>query len=77
MTHTDQMRAVEERVFALRLTMTDVLRIAKVANSTWSRAKSRGYIRARTLGRVEDAVAWYEQQNGPANGTDAPVPGGA
>ena len=66
MTITDQMKAVEDRVFALRLTMTDALQIAKVANSTWSRAKSRGYIRARTLGRVEEAVAWLEEKNRPA-----------
>ena len=62
MSHADQMKAVEDRVFALRLTMTDVLRIARVANSTWSRAKSRGFIRAKTLGRVEEAVDRYERQ---------------
>lgn len=62
MTASDQMKAVEDRVFALRLTMTDALKIAKVANSTWSRAKSRGYIRARTLGRVEEAVDFLERQ---------------
>lgn len=61
MTHTDQMKVVEDRVFALRLTMSDALRIAGVANSTWSRAKSRGYIRATTLGRVEEAVASLER----------------
>lgn len=66
MTHQEQMKAVEDRVFALRLTMTDALQIAKVANSTWSRAKARGYIRARTLGRVEDAVAYLERQAKPA-----------
>jgi hypothetical protein len=62
MKHSEQMKAVEDRVFALRLTMTDALQVAKVAHSTWSRAKSRGYIRARTLGRVEDAVAYLEKQ---------------
>lgn len=61
MNHSDQMKAVEDRVFALRLTMTDVLRIAGVANSTWSRAKGRGYIRAKTLKRVEDAVTSHER----------------
>ncbi len=55
------MKAVEDRVFNLRLTMTDVLKIAGVANSTWSRAKGRGYIRATTLKRVEDAVAQHEK----------------
>jgi hypothetical protein len=62
MEHSEQMKAVESRVFALRLTMTDALQVAKVAHSTWSRAKSRGYIRARTLGRVEDAVAFLEKR---------------
>lgn len=62
MKHSEQMKVVEDRVFALRLTMTDALQVAKVANSTWSRAKSRGYIRARTLGRVEEAVAFLERQ---------------
>jgi hypothetical protein len=62
MEHSEQMKAVEQRVFALRLTMTDALQVAKVAHSTWSRAKSRGYIRARTLGRVEEAVAFLEKQ---------------
>lgn len=66
MNHADQMKAVEDRVFALRLTMTDALKIAKVAHSTWSRAKARGYIRARTLGRVEDAVSYLERQAKPA-----------
>ena len=60
------MKAVEDRVFALRLTMSDALRIANVANSTWSRGKARGYIRARTLGRVEEAVAYLERQSKPA-----------
>lgn len=66
MTAAEQMKKVEDRVFALRLTMTDALKIAKVANSTWSRAKARGYIRARTLGRVEEAVAYLERQAKPA-----------
>lgn len=69
MEHSEQMKAVEARVFALRLTMTDALQVAKVAHSTWSRAKSRGYIRARTLGRVEEAVAYLEKQ------AAAPQPG--
>lgn len=63
MTHSDQMQAVEGRVFRLRLTMTDALQVARVANSTWSRAKARGYIRAKTLGRVEEAVKWLETQH--------------
>lgn len=53
MTHLEQMLKVEERAHALRLTMSDVLRFAGVAHSTWSRAKARGYIRASTIGRVE------------------------
>lgn len=61
MNHADEMKAVEDRVFALRLTMTDALKIAGVADSTWSRAKARGYIRAKTLGRVEEAVASLER----------------
>ncbi len=71
MNHSDQMKAVEERVYALRLTMTDALQIAKVANSTWSRAKGRGYIRARTLGRVEEAVTYLERHHAaPATGSN-------
>lgn len=61
-TPAEQIKAVEDRTFAARLTMKDVLRIARVAESTWSRAKSRGTIRAKTLGRVEDALDWYEKQ---------------
>lgn len=57
------MQAVQDRAFAARLTMKDVLRIAGIAESTWSRAKSRGTIRAKTLGRVEEALDWYEKQN--------------
>lgn len=57
------MKSVEDRAFAARLTMKDVLRIARVAESTWSRAKSRGTIRAKTLGRVEEALDWYEKQS--------------
>lgn len=62
MTPSEQISAVEKRAFDARLTMQDVLRIAKVAPSTWSRAKSRGTIRAKTLAKVEDALAWYERQ---------------
>jgi hypothetical protein len=61
MTPSEEMQAVEKRVFAVRLTMTDVLKLAGVANSTWSRAKSRGYIRPRTLRRVEEAVEQHER----------------
>ncbi|APZ81800.1 hypothetical protein vBEliSR6L_35 [Erythrobacter phage vB_EliS_R6L] len=67
-TPAEQMKAVEDRVFAARLTMKDVLRIANVAESTWSRAKSRGTIRAKTLGRVEDAIGWYEKNSRQAAG---------
>lgn len=61
MTHSAQMQAVEDRAFALRLSTTDALKLAKVAPSTWSRAKQRGYIRASTLRRIEDALASYER----------------
>lgn len=73
MTHADQIKAVEDRTFAARLTMQDVLRIAAVAPSTWSRAKSRGTIRAKTLKRVEDALAWYEQKQREAGQPDAQI----
>ena len=62
MNHLDQMKAVETRAFNARINMGDLLRIAKVAHSTWSRAKKRQFIRARTLEKVEGAIAWYEQQ---------------
>lgn len=62
MTPAEQMKAVEDRAYAARLTMGEVLRIAKVAHSTWSRAKVRGYIRPKTIKRVEDALDWYEGQ---------------
>ncbi|MEJ7831281.1 MAG: hypothetical protein WKF79_00060 [Nocardioides sp.] len=51
--------------------MGDLLRIARVAHSTWSRAKARGYIRARTIKRVEEAMDWYEGQPGAADPRDA------
>lgn len=70
MTPAEQIKAVEDRAFKNRLTMSDVLRIARVAPSTWSRAKSRGTIRAKTLRRVEDALDWYEKQ-GNADGQPA------
>jgi hypothetical protein len=56
MTHADQMQAVEDRAFSLRLSTTDALRLAKVAPSTWSRAKKRGFIRASTIRKVEEAL---------------------
>lgn len=62
MSHLEEMKAVEARVFALRLNMVDALKIARVAPSTWSRAKKREFIRARTLGRVEEAVSFLERQ---------------
>lgn len=61
MTHADQMKKVEDRAFAARLNITDALRLAKVAPSTWSRAKRRGYIRASTIRRVEEALDGYER----------------
>lgn len=40
--------------------MGHVLRMAGVAHSTWSRAKARGYVRATTMRRVEEALELYE-----------------
>lgn len=71
MTQTEQMEAVERRAHTARITMGDLLRIARVAHSTWSRAKARGYIRARTIKRVEEAMDWYEGQPGAADPRDA------
>jgi hypothetical protein len=62
MTQSEQMQAVEKRAHDARLTMGDLLKMAGVAHSTWSRAKARGYIRARTIKRVEDTLDWYEDQ---------------
>lgn len=59
---TEPMKAVEARAYAARLTITDVLRFARVAGSTWVRAKDRGFIRASTLKRVEEAMSWYERE---------------
>lgn len=61
-TPAEQIKAVEDRAFAARLTMGDVLKIARVAHSTWSRAKSRGTIRAKTLKRVEEALSYIERK---------------
>lgn len=69
MTQIEQMEAVEARAHTARITMGDLLRIAGVAHSTWSRAKARGYIRARTIKRVEEAMDWYESQPAPTGGT--------
>jgi hypothetical protein len=60
LTPAEQLQAVESRAFNARLTMGEVLRVAGVAHSTWSRAKARGYCRATTLRRVEEALDWYE-----------------
>lgn len=54
------MKAVENRAFAARLTMGDLCKIAGVSHSTWSRAKTRGTIRARTLQKIEEALDYYE-----------------
>jgi hypothetical protein len=59
MKHSDQMQAVEDRAFALRLSTTDALNLARVSPSTWSRAKKRGFIRASTIRRVEEALDSY------------------
>lgn len=64
MTQSEQMKAVEDRAFAARLSMAEVCKIAEIPHSTWSRAKTRGSIRAKTLRKVEDALAWIEKQEG-------------
>lgn len=60
MTPAEQMKAVEDRAFNARLTMGEVLKIAGVAHSTWSRGKARGYVRPRTLAKVEGAMKYFE-----------------
>lgn len=40
--------------------MGEVCQIARVAPSTWSRAKARGTIRAKTLQRIEEALDYCE-----------------
>ncbi len=60
MTPSDQIKAAEDRAFAARLTMGEVCQIARVAPSTWSRAKARGTIRAKTLQRIEEALDYCE-----------------
>jgi hypothetical protein len=54
------MNAVEQRAFDARLTMTELCGLARIAPSTWSRARSRGTIRPRTLKAMEDALAAHE-----------------
>lgn len=79
MTPREAIDAVESRAFALRLTMTDLCRIAQVNRSSWSRAKSRGSIRPKTLGKMEDTLNYLERQRahrdaaatGPADQVDA------
>lgn len=63
------MTAVEQRAFALRRPMGEVCAIARVAHSTWSRAKARGYIRARTILRVEEALDYLERERAKAEET--------
>lgn len=52
---------VESRAFELRMNMGEICAAASVAHSTWSRAKSRGFIRPKTLARIEAALASFEQ----------------
>jgi hypothetical protein len=53
---------IEQRAFDLRKNMGDVCAIARVAHSTWSRAKKRGFIRPRTLERIERALDFLDRQ---------------
>ena len=60
MTQKKEIAAVEARARALRMTLRDVCAEAGLHNSSWSRAKSRGTISIKNLGRMEDALARLE-----------------
>lgn len=60
MTETTLFERVESRAFDLRMNMGEICAAAQVAHSTWSRAKSRGFIRPRTLARIESALDSFE-----------------
>ncbi len=55
-------KRVEARAFDLRMTMGEVCAAAQVAHSTWSRAKGRGFIRPKTLARLESTLESIERQ---------------
>lgn len=52
--------ALERRAAAARVTMKELCAAANVAQSTWSRAKSRGNVRVSTLRKMEDALCQIE-----------------
>lgn len=54
-------QAAEQRAFDLRLTMAEVCQAAGLDPAVWSRAKSRGTIRVKTLQRVELALEAFER----------------
>jgi hypothetical protein len=60
MTHP-AIQAVEERAFELRLTMKEVCQAAGLDPAVWSRAKTRGTIRTKTLRKVEAALDAFER----------------
>jgi len=62
MSPQDSMAAVESRAFALRLTMAELCAAAGVKQSVWSRAKHRGTVSPRLLGRMESCLAALESQ---------------
>lgn len=68
MTETTLFERVEQRAFDLRMNMGEVCAAANVAHSTWSRAKSRGFIRPRTLARLESVLESFEAQRQAAEG---------
>ena len=57
---TKEISAVEKRALAARLTMAELCEKAGIPASSWSRAKSRGSIRPKTLKKVEDALTQIE-----------------
>lgn len=62
MSPIEAIEAAEKRAFALRMTMGEVCQFAGIAHSTWSRAKKRGFIRAKKIKQVEDALGWLEDK---------------
>lgn len=62
MTPTEQMARVEERAFALRMTMAEICAAAGVKQPVWSRAKHRGTVSPKLLGRIEAVVSSIERQ---------------
>lgn len=65
MTEPTLFERVETRAFDLRMTMAEICAAAQVAHSTWSRAKGRGFIRPKTLARLESVLESFERQRQP------------